>query len=815
MGVTMNRGSDCLLHIRVSQEKFVESYACDNAEFFHLISGQMRMFRDTQSDELRPGDFLLTPAGQRHSYSTQESVLYLVMEINERIARRYIDPGQLYCTAQMSEEENPQNQRVRLLLGRLLSLYLSEEPADRLLYESVCSEFLYHFHKYYRLPAPGEPDEETGRKREMETYIAQNYAYPIRLSDLAEHMHFSSVYLSRYFKKLFGVNFLEYLTAYRLAGAKEDLVKDSRRSIAQIALDNGFSNLNSFYTVFKSDCGLSPAEYRAQKEAEAAAMAADADRAKESLSAYLGADRSGDAKEEGPRPSEIRCCVTRRGERYAKVWNQVINVGEVRDLLRSDYQKHILMLHKELGFSHIRCWNLYAEEFQLGIRRNREAQTDAYDFTVLDRAFDFLAENGIRLYLDLGIKPYRLLKGQMRFVYGEGAKQVFETPQEQNRFIRRFIRHYRRRYGADELAGWYFEYWFDYEDPAEDAVQAYERQFRAIREIIRAEVPGVKVGGAGDDPRVLERMPDVLSCADFLSCYSYPDDAQEKGEITQQDAAARRSGTWNDAKEKGELSRTRVMQRDDYLELQAGKLKALQDRTNGAELHISEWSLSVSSRNMMNDSIFKAAYIVKNCIGIMDRVDVVAYWLGTDLYAEYTDTSRILFGGTGLLTRQSICKPAWYAFQMLNRLGKYRLSRSENAIVTANSETDLYILCHNYKRLGLGYYSRPEETLKAEDYAGCFEDREKMTLTFHLTEVPSGDYQLSARIINDEYGNAQKICAGSEERKDLTLNDIRFMQRRCMPHTVYEQYQVKEDRLLELRVELEPDEVRLLHVRRV
>ena len=607
------------------------------------------------------------------------------------------------------------------------------------------------------------------------------------------------------------MNFLEYLTAYRLSVAKEDLEKDTRRSVTQIAFDNGFSNLNSFYAAFKADCGLSPAEYRAEKEAAAAERKEDANRAKEALSGYLKAKRSEGGSEEEQKDEKISCSVKMRGELYSKVWSRVINIGEVRNLLRSDFQKHILLLHKELGFSHIRCWNLYADEFKMGIRRSREAQTDEYDFTILDRAFDFLVENGIKLYLDLGIKPYILLKGQRRFapgerkksvfetaeeqnwfVFGERKKSIFETAEEQNRFIRRFIRHYRRRYGADEIAGWYFEYWFDYEDPAEDAVQVYEREFLMISEIIKAEVPGARIGGAGDDPRVLSRMPGVLSCADFLSCYSYPDD--EIGKDVPAD--------------------NRIVQREDYLELQAAKLKSLQEGTNAAKLHISEWSLSVSNRNMMNDSIFKAAYIVKNCINVMDSVDILAYWLGTDLYAEFTDTSKILFGGTGLLTRQSIYKPAWYAFQMLNRLGKYRLGRTENSIITKNSSTDIYILCHNYKRLNLTYYSRPEETLKAQDYRVFFEDRDEKTLTFNFSDLPCGTYRLSVRIINDEYGNAQKICAESDEQKDLTLSDIRFMQRRCMPHIMYEQYEVKEDNMMELKISLEPDEVRLIHIRR-
>ena len=164
----MDAGKDSLLHIRVSQEQSVNAYACESAEFFYLISGQMYMAASGQVTLLREGDFLVVPAGQAHSFSAEDKVLYLIMQINGRAVRRYdIDPGQLHCTAQMSEEENPQNRKIRSLLGRLLGLYLSEAPEEKLLYNSVCSEFLYYLYKYYRLPVPQKPDEEAERKSRM------------------------------------------------------------------------------------------------------------------------------------------------------------------------------------------------------------------------------------------------------------------------------------------------------------------------------------------------------------------------------------------------------------------------------------------------------------------------------------------------------------------------------------------------------------------------------------------------------------------------------------------------------------------------
>ena len=127
----MDAGKDSLLRIRVSQEQSVSAYACENAEFFYLISGRMYMANAGQVTLLREGDFLVTPASQVHSFSAKDKVLYLIMQINGRAVRRYdIDPGQLQCTVKMSEEENVYNSKIRTLLGRLLGLYLSEAPEE-------------------------------------------------------------------------------------------------------------------------------------------------------------------------------------------------------------------------------------------------------------------------------------------------------------------------------------------------------------------------------------------------------------------------------------------------------------------------------------------------------------------------------------------------------------------------------------------------------------------------------------------------------------------------------------------------------------
>ena len=43
---------------------------------------------------------------------------------------------------------------------------------------------------------------------------------------------------------------------------------------------------------------------------------------------------------------------------------------------------------------------------------------------------------------------------------------------------------------------------------------------------------------------------------------------------------------------------------------------------------------------------------MKNLIQNSQEADMIGYWVATDLFSDYYDTKRILFGGCGLITRE-------------------------------------------------------------------------------------------------------------------------------------------------------------------
>ena len=87
---------------------------------------------------------------------------------------------------------------------------------------------------------------------------------PITLESIAKEMFISPFYLSRTFKKIEGINFMDYLKQVRIEHGKI-MLSTTSESIQEIAFKCGYSEGNSFRRSFKKMVGISPSDYRKQK----------------------------------------------------------------------------------------------------------------------------------------------------------------------------------------------------------------------------------------------------------------------------------------------------------------------------------------------------------------------------------------------------------------------------------------------------------------------------------------------------------------------------------------------------------------------
>lgn len=92
-------------------------------------------------------------------------------------------------------------------------------------------------------------------------YITSNFGSDLSLDYLAEYVHLSPEYLSRYFKKCTGVNLSEFIAGTRIEKAKYRL-RTSNCSINDVCEYCGYRSISNFQKAFKKAVGMSAGEYR-------------------------------------------------------------------------------------------------------------------------------------------------------------------------------------------------------------------------------------------------------------------------------------------------------------------------------------------------------------------------------------------------------------------------------------------------------------------------------------------------------------------------------------------------------------------------
>ncbi len=103
---------------------------------------------------------------------------------------------------------------------------------------------------------------------EVMRYIEKNYAEEeLSLNLLALHVNFSPNHLSMVFSQQTGQTFTKYLTDYRMSKAKELLRCTGKRS-SEISLEVGYKDPHYFSYLFKKTQGVTPTQYRGDKNPE-------------------------------------------------------------------------------------------------------------------------------------------------------------------------------------------------------------------------------------------------------------------------------------------------------------------------------------------------------------------------------------------------------------------------------------------------------------------------------------------------------------------------------------------------------------------
>ena len=752
-------------------------------EILYVLDGSLAIEYEEEAYFLGTDQFMLINSNVRHGYHAvpdcgedpgsgkADEILLGSLLIDNKVLTEMFGGEQQFFWCNSAQEQSESYEKMRYFIRQVFNYYQTTEGQGIALKNSVYYQLIYlittdfivkkGMRKFESLR--GIRDE---RMNEILSYLMMNYREPITLKELADRLFLSHTYLSKYIKNNFGMSFLKLLNNIRLDHAVSDLLYTDK-TILKIAMDSGFPNQAGLNHAFRECYHTTPAEYREQMaEKLDRGEQEDSSQVREKVEQYLTSNlvRTSEAADSIVQEMEID---TTQKEEIKRSWCRIINVGAASDLLRFDVREQLRYIKEQLHFEYVRFWDVLTDEVMIELKE----KNSRYNFKLIDQIFDFLMEIGVKPHVELGFK------GKDFFVEKVGLKMLSQNMEnqimllEKNRvLLEELIRHLTKRYGISTVEQWYFELEQNAVVQKRVPIGHYFEAFDAIAEIFRNYVPNVKLGGAGFCMNYVgEELPGIIAewakrkhHPDFISIYSYPYLVKEH---------------------LLDAGRNPYAPDEDYLyhQIRAAKQVIREAGFEIPEFFVTEWSSTLSNRNCLNDGCFKSAYIMKNLIQNYNEADAIAYWVATDIFAERIDTDHLLFGGCGLLSRDGIRKPAFFAFSHLNHMEHYFLGKSRNAIVSGDGKGLFYICCHNYKHFNFRYYSQDENQIEVEQQPRLFTDHEAIQMSFKLHPVNNGIYQVKVYSVNQENGNVQDAWRKLAYFNALSVIEIQYLQPACQP----------------------------------
>lgn len=774
-------------------------------EFFYVLDGMAIFTLEDKQYRLNKDDFLVVNVDKNHSYRTEGDFLGACVHISYSKLCSLMKQSMVFFWCNTAGGNTEGYDELRRIFRKIISEEYFNQGKDVIYLNSLFYEFLHVLTTDFLLSKENDHyNEEThkfdARKHEIAEFIQMNFDKSISLEDLSKQMFLSYAYLSKYIKRHFGMGFAEYLNQVRLNFAVSQLLH-SDLSIVRIAMESGFASSAALNKAFKQAYNMTPTEYRRQwvsQNGETAGNEVSQAEIRKQLERHFERCFASETKRSN-QPAQIVTLQNAPKRLLKRNWCRMINIGTAGDLLQSDVQKHLLTLKQELHFEYVRFWDLHSAGMQLG-----DGKT-GFNFNKLDQVLDFLLQNGMKPYIELRPKPKMVLRSAFDVIHLEEI-QLDETVENIRYFIRKLFIHLLNRYSTAQVESWYFEIWcaegeqnLTAENP--EVVRAmgqwYLERFNTVASQIRELCPGAKLGGGGltvrfggeQLKRILQAWQKGAQQPDFISLYCYP--------YTMYTMDKDR----NQSRNTDLLRRTLQFVRDTMQEVGFGE----------KELHVTEWNFSISNRNTLNDSCMKGAYIMRDLLESLDLADIMGYWVGTDLYGSNADVQSIIYGGCGLLSRDGIRKPAFYAFDFMNHLGRYVRKREDNYIVTENGSGNWRIVCHNLKNLNHQYSLLNEGEIRIAEQNNLFEDLKKRTIHFSLPGKRGEKYLLKCLTVNQYNGSLQDEWVSMSSPDEMSRDEIQYLSRIVTPRMVVKRLTADNGKL-SFDITMEPNEIAYIHL---
>ena len=188
---------------------------------------------------------------------------------------------------------------------------------------------------------------------------------------------------------------------------------------------------------------------------------------------------------------------------------------------------------------------------------------------------------------------------------------------------------------------------------------------------------------------------------------------------------------------------------------------------------------------------------------------MIGYWQLSDVGTEYLDTTRILFGGTGLLSKDGLKKPGYTALKRLAGISNLLVEKSSNMLMTTNGINTYNIVLHNYAHLNDLYCLSNGEGVYYDNVYSMFQDSATRDISIHLGGLEPGRYKVITTTLNREHGSLFDEWLRYGILDELQPHDIHYLQDIVHPHRAV-RHQDCTNGSLQLNLQMLPHEVKFL-----
>lgn len=809
----------------------LERYWHQSIELLYVLSGNAQVYcRNTQYN-LREDDIILINMFDVHSVSGNKcEVLSLKIDVSALDPEiSHFSQKRFNCNSSI-ETDKTKFTPLKKLIALIVKANINPGDSIDLLNKSYIYELLYILTAYFNVEDNAnskDVNKNFERIKNIVIYINEHYKEKISLNSLAETFFLSTPYISKIFKEFIDISFSDYLTEIRLSHAVKDLANPNSK-IEYISEKNGFSNTRSFVAAFKNKYNYLPSKHRKKENDEYTTnrrsitesinyFALNHNTSFNRLVNYLPKNNitSGTNKSNSEIYEIESIDTSTKGVQLKHTFKTLIGIGKAKNILISENQHMLKEIQNDIGFKYIRFHGLLDDEMMF-YSENEDGNPELC-FTYIDLVIDFLLSINMKPFMELSFMPKDLALDPSRTMFF--IPSVISLPKSMDKWnyaIENLIKHFISRYGLNEVESWPFFLWnepdltkmFGFENRY-DFFDFYKETYNTIKKVSSlisfgsSPVFSYTLAGSNDWIDTFMDYCKLNYCLpNFINMHFYPIDlsGQDPTTISKEvHTKMRKSLVYMESENALKQSIHRV------------KNRIKTNNWNTDKIYLIGWNSSISHDELLNDTVYKSAYIAKNILENYDTLESFGYWQVSDFTEEVKIKNQLYHGGQGLFTYNRIKKSHYYIFQMLSKLGDKLINKGDRFFITTDG-TNIQIILYNYEHYSKLYASGEIFDLTFTNRYTPFSKQSSLKVVIPLKKLSENKYQITETIINKKYGSSFDKWLELGGLPLENLQDIEYLKSASLPR-IQKKRVSPENSILTITAELEPLEVRLIEIK--